>query len=378
MRIAIRGYKEIDSLQNIINQNELEIVCIIDLNAKLWGEEIQQIPIISPMRALDYMLKNIFEKVIINPLLGIDKIKDIFNEMVGLGFTIDSIRIPKTTDIYKKRYISKNDIVSEKYAFNNFKNLSYLEYHIADKCNLNCASCSHFAPLVKEDYYPDLNNIAKDMERLGKIVDYIEQIRILGGEPFLNKDWKKYLEITRCAWPYSKISIVTNGLLLSELSGEEMDFFIDNDIWIDISLYKPLWNKIDDTVAVLKKRGIRFEVNGGPVLKFTSVFDIESQDDFRKKRYSCKASCNNLHKGKLTPCPVMMYTSFFNEYFEQHLPVGYPINLYDEKLDYKELVDLLKKPMPICRYCNMRSFKQWKTVNREKCEMEDWIVTEKS
>ncbi len=374
MRIAIRGYKTLGELKNIINWNELQVAYVIDINASIWGDEREGIPVISPMAAFDFYIKKEFEKVVINPLLGINKITDIVNEMTKMGFGKDSICIPKTADVYCAHHITQSEIKSNKYDFENFRNLYYLEYHIADECNLNCAACSHFSPLVKETYYPDINDICSDLKRLREIVDHIEWIRILGGEPFLNKNWKEYLRITRDIWPYSKISIVTNGLLLGSLTDEELDFLKNNDVWIDISLYKPMWYKIDKIVAELKRKNVKYEVNGTPIFEFTSVYDLKSQDDFTEKRYRCNVPCNNLYKGKMTPCPIMMYTKTFNQYFNQNLPVGEPVDLYDKQLNYEGLVKALKKPMPICTYCNMNEYKSWRQVKRKECKIEDWII----
>ena len=57
----------------------------VDLNVSKWGEEIDGIPIVSPMKAYELFEENVFEKVVINPLLGVRKITDIFEEMKTMG-----------------------------------------------------------------------------------------------------------------------------------------------------------------------------------------------------------------------------------------------------------------------------------------------------
>lgn len=42
------------------------------------------------------------------------------------------------------------------------KYLSYLEFHIADQCNLNCKACEHYSGLVDEPRYPAFGRFAKD------------------------------------------------------------------------------------------------------------------------------------------------------------------------------------------------------------------------
>lgn len=68
------------------------------------------------------------------------------------------------------------------------KYLPYLEFHIADHCNLNCKACEHYSGLVKEPHFPNLKKFTRDFERLHEFIDDIGKIRILGGEPLLNPE----------------------------------------------------------------------------------------------------------------------------------------------------------------------------------------------
>ncbi|MCH5322196.1 MAG: hypothetical protein J1E31_01265 [Helicobacter sp.] len=47
-------------------------------------------------------------------------------------------------------------------------NLSFVEIHLAEHCNLNCFSCSHFSQLADEEY-TDLASFEKDMKQLALI-----------------------------------------------------------------------------------------------------------------------------------------------------------------------------------------------------------------
>lgn len=375
MKVAIRGCKTQEELIiKAIRNSQIKLVYIIDIDAKRWGEICDGIPIISPMKAYDLFRLHEIDKVIINPLLGIIKVTDIVNEMRNMEFPDNSMVVPNVKELYENCSLSVKSIEKNEYVFENFRSLQYLEYHISDKCNLNCAACSHFSPLVEDEYYPSVIEIQNDLRRIASIVEHIEWIRILGGEPFLNENWLEYLKITRKIFRFSKISIVTNGLLLKSLTYEQIEMIKKLDVWIDISLYRPMWNKIDEVILMLKKKKVNFEMNGSPIFEFTSVFDLDSDDDFVCKRKACNVSCINLYKGKMTPCPIMMYTSFFNLYFNKNLPNETPIDIYSENLDYKKLLKLLKKPKKICQYCNIHQKKKWKNVDKSKCKITDWIV----
>ena len=91
-------------------------------------------------------------------------------------------------DIYlTKRIIDKEIRMDDWFTFLqpylSTKYLPYLEYHIADHCNLNCKACEHYSGLVSEPHYPDLEKFSSDLCKLHEFIDDIGTIRILGGEP---------------------------------------------------------------------------------------------------------------------------------------------------------------------------------------------------
>lgn len=377
MNIAIRGCKKSDDLlfSMLIHNYEYNIVCIIDINSELWGQTINGVEVVSPMKGLVLYREKRIEKIFVNAYLGEVTVTNIYAEMMKMGFEKEDICVPSVFSLNTEHNISLLDITQQKYNIDNFRQLYYLEYHIADECNLNCAACSHFSPLVKEASHATIDEVMKDLLQLREIVDYIEWIRIMGGEPFLNSEWLDFLKITRNIWPYSKISIVTNGLLLCQLSDAQIEEINKLNVWIDISLYKPLWDKIDDIIQKLRGEGIKVEVNGTPIFEFTTCFDLHSEEDYAKKRKECHAPCNNLYKGKITPCPIMMYVGRFNEYFNTALPEETPVDIYDANIDFKTLKKLLSKPMHICRYCNQSKTKDWERVSAgEKCKIDKWII----
>ena len=65
-----------------------------------------------------------------------------------------------------------------------------IEYHVIDKCNLNCKSCSHFSNLVDKEIPKSLDQIKKDFKKIWDLTDQgstycVEKVTLLGGEPLL-------------------------------------------------------------------------------------------------------------------------------------------------------------------------------------------------
>ena len=99
--------------------------------------------------------------------------------------------------------------------------LDYLEFHLADHCNLNCAGCTHFAPFADRKFV-DVESLRRDMSRLKAIFRNIRHLRIMGGEPLLHPDAAACVRLVREAFPHSSIRLVTNGLKLLDRSDESV------------------------------------------------------------------------------------------------------------------------------------------------------------
>ena len=123
------------------------------------------------------------------------------------------------------------------------KNLKRLEFHVVDHCNLNCNGCLHFSNISEKNFL-DINLLKDRLQRLSQIFGKIDLLRILGGEPLLHPHIINIIEMTRNYFPFSKIDLVTNGLLLNKMSDDFFNVCYKNKIVISISNYIPLSNNI--------------------------------------------------------------------------------------------------------------------------------------
>ena len=70
--------------------------------------------------------------------------------------------------------------------------LDFIEFHLAEHCNLGCYSCVQFSQVAEEEYY-DIDEFERDVKRLFELTNgLIGRIHFLGGEPLLNKNCKDY------------------------------------------------------------------------------------------------------------------------------------------------------------------------------------------
>ena len=252
------------------------------------------------------------------------------------------------------------------------KYLPYLEFHVADHCNLNCKACEHYSGLVKEPHFPNLKKFTRDFERLHEFIDDIGVIRILGGEPLLNPELNEYIKLSRRLYPQAEIHVVTNALLLQKMPEEFFETLRQCRTVIDISFYPPLESKIDAIKNFIESKRVSLFVS--PLNKtFTMKQTLNRHDRPREIFLQCfQAHCHNLYEGKIAACFLPFTTKYFNAYYEKNLPEDGAFDLYDPTLTTEKLKAHLLKPFERCRYCTPPVSVEWTTI-KNPSPITDWV-----
>ena len=249
--------------------------------------------------------------------------------------------------------------------------LPYLEYHVADHCNLNCKYCTHYSPLVQQPVYTEFDSFTEDLRQLKRYIGDIGVIRILGGEPLLNPELPRFIEFTRKLYPASIITIVTNGMLIDRLESALLECMKENMAFFHISFYPPLEDKVQEIQRFLFEKGIPYTITP-MITEFNKTQTLVPQGD-EDFFYSCfQATCTCLHNGKAAPCYTPFTTKYFNAAFGQELPADEGVDLYDETMTAPMLKALLLVPMRRCRYCTEGKACAWEIVGKNSV-LEDWV-----
>lgn len=245
--------------------------------------------------------------------------------------------------------------------------LNQVSIHLAEHCNLNCYSCDHFSQLAKKGYY-SLEVFTKDIKRLSEITQgLVEKFHLMGGEPLLNKDCIQYFKILRQYFPKSKIWIVTNGILLPKQTQEFWLACQENNIELHPTKY-PVNVDWDLVVEKCKEYKITLEFfNKGEKEKYSFKTCLNPKGDsnpLENWKHCHRANeCNSLHQGKIFPCSVTAYIKHFNEHFKQNLELTEfdSIDIHNPNITYKDILQFVAKPIPFCRYCDIKkmTFQPW-------------------
>ncbi|MDR2019706.1 MAG: radical SAM protein, partial [Treponema sp.] len=311
----------------------------------------------------------------------------------GQRSTVNENNVFKLVKKYAKRFLPKK-LLKEILLYRYLKKIKKAEnektrprellrfnIHVADHCNLNCKGCEHFSPLAEEKFL-DAAVFRRDCARLSELTNgEINEISVLGGEPLLHPNLTEFLDIAREYFSTCSIRIVTNGILLLKQTDNFWKNCRKNNIEIIITVY-PV--KIDHAAikSLAQKHGIHLKYWGDPEEPTRwqrRPLDLQGEQDVNESFKLCYMAngCIQLVDGKLYTCAVIAYIKYFNAYFNKNLQVTEAdyIDIYKAE-SIKEIFGFLSKPMPFCRYCNIKKTVLQIKWGVSKKEISEWTSCE--
>ena len=240
------------------------------------------------------------------------------------------------------------------------KDSLYFQVHLTYHCNLKCKSCSHFSPLSEEREL-NIDVFENDFKRLSLLgEDKIRKIDLLGGEPLLHSQINDCLFIARKYFRNAEIILITNGLLLPKMPEAFWRACKENKIVLAISPY-PIKIDIDKIKQMVKAFDLDFLYDPDAVNKTTFGhfrMDINGTQNAAENVKLCFESknCHCLDNGKMFLCYLPPCVDIFNRQFEKNIPVVEEdsIDIYKAS-SISEIIEFLKKPMPFCKYCDVKN-----------------------
>jgi organic radical activating enzyme len=182
-----------------------------------------------------------------------------------------------------------------------------LEYFLADTCNLRCNHCTASSPFLNEINLPSLESFIESLSFLSRVMR-AKQLKLLGGEPLLNKDICSFMRAARQSGMFRIIRVATNGLLLPKMSAE---FWELADI-IEISVYPATDGifsepKLESLRAMGSKYGTKLDVTRRThFMEAISDKRIEDVSMVQQIFTTCDEahgwSCHQLYQNRLYRC----------------------------------------------------------------------------
>lgn len=250
--------------------------------------------------------------------------------------------------------------------------LKYLEIHLVDHCNLNCKGCGHFSPLSPPSFL-SIIEFEDNLKQLKKHIKTIEQLRLMGGEPLLHPDYVSFFKIARKIYKDSRLSLVTNGILLPKISRAILKKLKKLNVEIQISSYSELYQNMEEYIEILEQAGLKFEIEGKT--EFYKHLDLNNTHSKHDAIRNCRSKnyCPALKNGNIYQCSGLANFEIFKNYYDlTSFPVVSGYDIYNDDVNYESIIDFINTPNSMCSHCfyGKVSF-PWETSKRN---ISEWLI----
>jgi len=315
--------------------------------------------VISPDQAKTLVQSN---DLIIVTVLDIHDIIPVLNEKfadidwIAVGSELNS-QAPKNnktgdTDNFVEYTLKAVEICHKNYLTNNKKFLHSVDIVISEKCSLNCKDCSNLMQYYKNAQNINYEMIVDDFEKLTQKMDHIFEVRLIGGEPFMNKDIYKIIDYFIDNKKITNLVVYTNATI--PLKAELMKKFSTPKLVFSITDYGNLSKNTQKVIDILIEEKIPHR--SMPPNNWTDSAVIKDQkrseegmiDIFKK---CCGKNLFTIMYGKLYRCPFVSNAERLHAIpYNKNNGVSLDASL-EEIINYTSDI----KYIPACNFCNGRS-----------------------
>lgn len=281
-------------------------------------------------------------------------------DMKSLSYNFDGIRVGKSDrDI-------ERDVDLYRHEFSKFTNrvsgdglrLHAIDVVITESCSMKCKDCSNLMQYYSSPKKAELTVLYHTLDKILSVIDYVYELRVLGGEPFMVKNINEVIDKLVLYENVGEVVVYTNGTIVPK--GDNLKSLKDKKVLVDISDYGDLsrnYHKLKDS---LEENGIRYAAK---IPRWTDsgkfVHDGDKTENQLKEMFSncCVNDVLTLLHGKLYHCPFSAHAANLKAIPDE------PSDVIDidalNKDDLRiELNDFYRKKqyLTACGYCNGRDF----------------------
>lgn len=270
-----------------------------------------------------------------------------------------NIELPKEklSNRAKEMYANKQHYIDVVHSSTNSNALviNRVQYVVSERCSLKCKDCTHLMQYYRKPMDIDLDKFRGAFDRLLNLDLIILELRILGGEPFMNQEMYKVIDWYHDNDKIQSISLYTNGTVIP--SERILQSLQKEKVKVHISNYGINQERVSKLVNVLKEHKIKF---------FERVYDNwQDAGDLKFRDYSkehmeaifshCfERNCITFFKNELHRCPRSAHAMNLGAMpiIKEDFVDLSNLDIYDSEL-LKDVEKLLKKKyIEACNYCN--------------------------
>jgi len=235
---------------------------------------------------------------------------------------------------------------------------------LTEKCSLKCKDCSNLMQYYEKPVNISLEELYQDLDDLCAVADEINEIRIIGGDPFMHKECHKVVQHAASFEQVNKVVIYTNGTICPP--EEKIAQMAHEKTFVFITTYGNLSRNAEKLGAALKKYNIPFNIQDA--YGWTDCGDIKLYDRDQQQlnelfRFCCAKNFTTLTDGKMYRCPFAANTdrlkampeSADNYVSLKGLSSQSAEHIQQKKLSLKHYLRDISN-IPACNSCNGRTY----------------------
>ena len=275
----------------------------------------------------------------------------------------DSCKFPR--DLLKDRFFEKHNQYYGRRLCDSFCQennavcvIRNLDLVITERCSLKCRDCFNCMQYYKKPQDIPLDKIKRELDILTQNVDEIVEMRILGGEPFMNKDLKEITAYVCNKEKVKSVVVYTNATILPDK--EELEIFQHKKVSFYLTDYGlDKRQKLKQFEELLTEYGILYHTYRlGYWYKPGEIYDNHKTREELEQTYQfCWGrDCITLLEGKLWQCEFAANANRLGaipDYKQDY------VDLFETDNLRQRLIDFLytKTSMESCRWCNLTTKK---------------------
>lgn len=230
------------------------------------------------------------------------------NNICDLSYLLNYIQLDTTVLSARAKGMYANrqnyiDVVNQEQNESSL-NFTRVQFVVTERCSLKCKDCLHLMQYYKKPANINLEEVKDSFERFLKVSDNISEIRILGGEPFMNPNtykiiewWHQYSVIKRF-YIYTNGTIVPNETTLNYLKMPKAKVYVS-----DYGINRDSINRL---ISVFEDNGINYYVS--PYDGWADAGDLSYRDrnisELEEVFRHCHArNCISFIDGQVHRCP---------------------------------------------------------------------------
>ena len=243
--------------------------------------------------------------------------------------------------------------------------LDYLQIRVVNHCNLNCRYCGSCCNSKEDQAYVDICKFTSYVKRIKELFPSIKTIKVLGGEPLLHPDLIEIIRLLRGSYPQSYMEIATNGILLLNMSMDNIKCVSELNVTFHITEYETVTPIIGDIKKKLDENNVKYYVSNTKKFFINKRKTLDS--DIYKAWNICQCrDCLDFSDGYIYRCSAAWGMKKLNKQFETKYELNRGedyVSIFDQtKHEIDDFIEKAKKPGHLCGYC---CDKELKWVNWE-------------